>query len=77
MTVAEHRATGFFPSIANLEIQELQIAQAVELCKRTLSDKGSVGADRAIALCLIPHLVGDAHQPCHAGSLSTSKVRPA
>ena len=65
---------GKLPANANLETQELYIAQALELCKETLSNESSEGSDRAIALCWIAHLVGDAHQPCHAGSLYMEKV---
>ena len=65
---------GQLPASANLETQELHIAQALELCKQTLSNEKSADSDRAIALCWIAHLVGDAHQPCHAGSLYMEKV---
>jgi hypothetical protein len=34
-----------------------------------MKDTNQSEADRAIALCWIGHLVADAHQPCHAGSL--------
>ena len=57
------------PADATLETQELHIAQAVEVCRAVLRDKTRSTADRAIAICWLVHLVGDAHQPCHAGSL--------
>ena len=60
---------GALPIDATLETQELHIAQALELCRKILKDKSQAPADRAIALCWIGHLVADAHQPCHAGSL--------
>jgi hypothetical protein len=60
---------GVLPTEANLETQELHIAQALELCRKVLADKSQPAADRAIALCWIGHLVADSHQPCHAGSL--------
>jgi hypothetical protein len=60
---------GALPIDATLETQELHIAQALELCRRVLKDKSQTPSDRAIALCWIGHLVADAHQPCHAGSL--------
>jgi hypothetical protein len=62
-------APGPLPPEATLEILELHIAQAVELCRRTLGAPHAEPGDRAIALCWLAHLVGDAHQPCHAGSL--------
>lgn len=57
------------PLDATLGSKDLHIAQAVELCRRIWRDKSQPSADRAIALCWLAHLVGDAHQPCHAGSL--------
>lgn len=60
---------GRVPKDASLNTQDLHIAQAVELCRSVLRDKTRPAADRAIALCWIAHLVGDAHQPCHSGSL--------
>jgi len=60
---------GALPIDATLETQELHIAQALELCRKVLKDKSQAPTDRAIALCWIGHLVADAHQPCHAGSL--------
>jgi hypothetical protein len=65
---------GPLPLDATLESQDLYLSQAVELCRKVLSDKSKPAGDRAIALCWIAHLVGDAHQPCHAGSLYMEKV---
>ncbi len=67
---------GPLPASATLETQDLHIAQALELCKRILADKSKPDAERAIALCWIAHLVADAHQPCHAGSLYAEGVFP-
>lgn len=39
-----------------------------------MGDKTRSDADQAIALCWIGHLVADAHQPCHAGSLYMENV---
>jgi hypothetical protein len=60
---------GAMPVDATLETQELHIAQAIQLCRKVLSDKTQDAGDRALALCWIGHLVADSHQPCHAGSL--------
>lgn len=60
---------GPLPAGATLEEQSLYVCQAIELCKRVLRDKSQSDSDRAVALCWIAHLVADAHQPCHAGSL--------
>ena len=65
---------GSLPNDATLETQSLYIAQALTLCGKTLSDATQSDADRAVALCWIAHLVADAHQPCHAGSLYMEKV---
>lgn len=67
---------GPLPPEATLETQELYIAQAVELCRRVLGDSQTAPSDRAIALCWLAHLVGDAHQPCHAGSLYAAVLFP-
>lgn len=54
---------------ATLETRDLHILQAIDLCRSVFRDKTKPDADRAIAFCWIAHLVGDAHQPCHSGSL--------
>ncbi len=64
------------PAEATLETQELHIAQAVEVCRAVLRDKNCKTSDRAIAICWLAHLVGDAHQPCHAGSLYAAGAFP-
>lgn len=60
---------GAIPAEATLASGDLHIEQAIELCRRILRDEGNPIADRALALCWISHLVGEAHQPCNAGSL--------
>jgi hypothetical protein len=67
---------GPLPADATLETQELHIAQAIGLCRAVLRDKTRKASDRAIAICWLAHLVGDAHQPCHAGSLYAAGVFP-
>lgn len=57
-----------------MDTQELQITQAFNLCRDTLKDKQRPASDRALALCWIGHLVADAHQPCHAGSLYGERI---
>lgn len=59
---------GPLPIDATLETQALHISQAIELCRVKL-DNTSPAEERALALCWMAHLVADAHQPCHAGSL--------
>lgn len=69
-------APGPLPAGANLNTKDLHIAQAVELCSQVLRDTCRSGADRALAICWLAHLVADAHQPCHAGSLYVEGVFP-
>ena len=64
---------GPLPSDATLETQELHISQAIELCRLKLRNAGT-NEDKALALCWMAHLVADAHQPCHAGSLYAEGV---
>ena len=67
---------GPLPAGATMQTQELHIAQAIELCRSVLRDKSRPASDHALAICWLAHLVGDAHQPCHAGSLYSTKVFP-
>ena len=61
---------------ATLESKDLHIAQAVELCRSVLRDQSRSDGDRALAICWLAHLVADAHQPCHAGSLYVDGIFP-
>jgi hypothetical protein len=65
-----------FPPQASMDSADLHIAQAVDVCRRVVRDGNRPDAERAVALCWVAHLVGDAHQPCHAGSLYHEKVFP-
>ena len=67
---------GPLPDDATLETRELYIVQAIELCRKIFRDKKQSDADRALAFCWLAHLVADAHQPCHAGSLYSTKAFP-
>lgn len=67
---------GPLPDDASLQTQELYIVQAIALCRRVLADRNAPAPERALALCWIAHLVGDAHQPCHAGSLYAVNLFP-
>ncbi len=71
-----HARPGSLPKDAGLFTQSLYISQAIQLCSNTLQDQSRPGSERAIALCGLGHLVGDAHQPCHAGSLYVEGVFP-
>jgi len=60
---------GLLPEVASLQTQELHISQAIVLCRNVFREQINSPQDRAIAFCWLSHLVADAHQPCHAGSL--------
>jgi hypothetical protein len=80
LTVGENvnvpKTPGAVPESATLDTENLHIAQAVELCRTVLRDKTRPLSDRALAICWLAHLVGDAHQPCHAGSLYFAGLFP-
>lgn len=67
---------GALPAGADLSTKDLHIAQAIELCRQTLRSDAAPESDKAIAICWLAHLVADAHQPCHAGSLYAESVFP-
>ena len=54
---------------ATMETMGLHITQAIALCRRVLQHRSQPESDWALAICWLAHLVADAHQPCHAGSL--------
>ncbi|TWT92471.1 S1/P1 Nuclease [Botrimarina colliarenosi] len=64
------------PSGADLQTRDLHCSQAIELCQRVMGDAKQPAGERAIALCWLGHLVGDSHQPCHAGSLYAATAFP-
>ena len=70
------KISGAVPESATLDTENLHIAQAVELCRKVLRDKTRPNSDRALAICWLAHLVGDAHQPCHSGSLYFAGIFP-
>lgn len=67
---------GPLPPDATMETEGLHISQAIQLCRAVLKDRSRPQSERALAICWLIHLVGDAHQPCHAGSLYLAKVFP-
>ncbi|WP_436715074.1 S1/P1 nuclease [Roseiconus lacunae] len=60
---------GPLPPTATMDTKDLYIVQAIKLAFRVYADETKPKSERAIALCWLCHLVGDSHQPCHAGSL--------
>ncbi len=69
---------GRLPDDATMKTQELYIAQAIDLCVGILIFQKSISSesDKALAVCWLAHLVGDAHQPLHAGSLYAEGLFP-
>lgn len=65
---------GPLPDYANLDTTHLYVTQALELCFNVLKDHNSSEQQRALAICWLAHLVGDIHQPCHAGSIYVEGV---
>jgi hypothetical protein len=48
---------------------EVHVVEAIELAMRQLRDASVPAPEKAVSLCWLLHLIGDVHQPCHAGSL--------
>ena len=69
-------APGPLPHDATLKTDRLHVAQAVELARKTLRSTTAKKSDKALANCWLAHLVGDSHQPCHAGSLYVEELFP-
>ena len=65
------------PEGATLQTQELNLVQAVLLCRSVLEDKSRPDAERAVALCWLSTLVGDLYQPLRLGSLYAPPTFPA
>lgn len=59
----------FNRSSASLQTKNLHLVQALNVCAGILVDKKQPTSDRSIALCWVAHLIADAHQPLHAGSV--------
>lgn len=72
--MAIYTRPGPLPFDAGMNTQELHRAQAIALCCRVLAEQQTEPTERAIAVCRLGHLVGDAHQRCHAGSLYAENV---
>jgi hypothetical protein len=64
------------PRLADIDTQDLHASQAIQLCQRVMGDATETPSDRALALSWLGHLVGDVHQPCHAGSLYAAVAFP-
>ena len=56
------------------EQQANNIVTALDYNTLVLADAGRPMPERAVALCWVLHLMGDIHQPLHAGSLFSAEV---
>lgn len=52
-----------------MNTQKINVLEAIDLCRRVYHDRTQSDPQRAVALCWLCHMVGDIHQPCHAGSV--------
>jgi hypothetical protein len=55
------------------ETAELNVVQAMKLCKKKLADTTVPDKEKAVYLCWLFHLVGDIHQPCHSTALFSKR----
>jgi len=56
------------------DAQVTNVMTALDYNTRVLADSGRSGADRAVALCWVLHLIGDIQQPLHAGSMFSATL---
>ena len=64
------------PTTATLATQELNVIQAITLCRRRLSARDATEAERALCVTWLCHMVGDVHQPCHSTASFTARRFP-
>ena len=64
------------PPAANLATRELNVIQAIRLCRRRLAAGDISDAERAVCVTWLCHMIGDIHQPCHSTASFTAKRFP-
>ena len=64
------------PKEATLATQELNVIQAITLCRRRLAARETSDAERAVCVTWLCHMVGDVHQPCHSSASFTARRFP-
>lgn len=61
------------PGVPSADIREehqaINVSTAIDYNTRVLTSMDASPAERAVALCWVLHLMGDIHQPLHAGAL--------
>lgn len=60
------------PPPGNDDDRNMNVIQAVKNSSRIVKDKNAPKEKRAVHLCWLLHLVGDAHQPLHSSTLFTT-----
>ena len=65
---------GDHPDKISAENQVTNMMFALYYSLRRLHDTNVADPERAIALCLVMHLLGDIHQPLHAGSMLSATL---
>ncbi|GIS63746.1 MAG: hypothetical protein CM1200mP2_59710 [Planctomycetaceae bacterium] len=58
---------------ASLATQDLNVIQAISLCRQRLKARDATEAERAVCVTWLCHLVGDVHQPCHSKASFTAR----
>jgi hypothetical protein len=48
--------------------------QAIEHSKSVIADRSRPGAERAVAICWLLHVIGDIHQPCHSTAMFSRRL---
>mgnify|MGYP002851101295 FL=1 len=61
------------PKGASLATQDLNVIQAISLCRQRLNARDATEAERAVCVTWLCHLVGDVHQPCHSTASFTAR----
>ncbi len=64
------------PPAASMATQELNVIQAITLCRTRLAARDTGNAERAVCVTWLCHMVGDVHQPCHSTASFTAKRFP-
>lgn len=63
-------------SESSLQTLDLNLVQAIKLCRQIVRDKTKQPSERALALSWLCNLIGNAHNPCHTGLLVSENQLP-
>lgn len=66
------------PGVPSADIREenqvINVSTAIDYNTRILANPNANPAERAVALCWVLHLMGDIHQPLHAGAMFSAEL---